>query len=157
MARARVDRSHPVNVLAAIERLTEVDQQVLRLVAEHEVMSTEQLAAVCFPAPARFADAAERLRYLATRALLVRFPHPGTHPAGLPADELASRPPAGLPRAVSGRWGDVVLLVMVNDNRERQLHRRWLGLTAAVSRCRRSPPPPTASCGPGPRRRSGGR
>jgi hypothetical protein len=91
MARARVDRSHPVNVLAAIERLTEVDQHVLRLVAEHEVMSTEQLAAVCFPPPARFADAAERLRYLATRALLVRFPHPGTHPAGLPADELASR------------------------------------------------------------------
>jgi hypothetical protein len=51
---------------------------------------------------------------------------------------------------------DVVLLVMVNDNRERQLHRRWLDLTAAVSRCRRSPPPPTARCGPGPRRRSGG-
>jgi hypothetical protein len=43
----------------AIERLTEVDQQVLRLVAEHEVMSTEQLAAVCFPHPA-CVDAAER-------------------------------------------------------------------------------------------------
>ena len=27
MARARVDRSHPINVLAAIERLTETDQQ----------------------------------------------------------------------------------------------------------------------------------
>jgi hypothetical protein len=106
MARARVDRSHPNNVLAAIERLTDVDQQVLRLVAEHEVMSTEQFAAVCFPHPARVADAAERLRYLATRTLLVKFPHPGTHPAGLAGDELNDRPPVGLPVAVPARWGD---------------------------------------------------
>jgi hypothetical protein len=106
MARARVDRSHPSKVLAAIERLTEVDRQVLRLVAEHEAMSTEQLAAVCFPHPARVADAAVRLDYLATRALLVKFGHPGTHPAGFPADDLSNRPPAGLPAPVSGRWGD---------------------------------------------------
>jgi hypothetical protein len=79
MARASVDRTQPVNVLAAIERLTETDLQVLRLVAEHEVMSSEQLTALCFPNPARVADAAVRLDYLATRALLVKFGHPGTH------------------------------------------------------------------------------
>ena len=106
MARARVDRSHPVNVLAAIERLTDTDQQVLRLVAEHEAMSTEQLAALCFPHPARVAEAEVRLNYLATRALLVKFPHPGTHPAGLPADELNNLRPVGLPRPVPARWGD---------------------------------------------------
>jgi hypothetical protein len=106
MARARVDRSHPVNVLAAIERLTDTDLQVLRLVAEHEVMSTEQVAALCFPNPARVADAAVRLDYLATRALLVKFAHPGTHPPGIAADHLNNRPPAGLPSPVAVRWGD---------------------------------------------------
>ena len=106
MARARVDRTHPVNVLAAIERLTDTDLHVLRLVAEHEVMSTEQLAALCFPNPARVADAAVRLDYLATRAMLVKFPHPGTHPAGLPADHLTHRAPGGLPTPVPARWGD---------------------------------------------------
>ncbi|GIE99499.1 replication-relaxation family protein [Paractinoplanes rishiriensis] len=106
MARARVDRAHPVNVLAAIERLTETDLQVLRLVAEHEVMSTEQLAALCFANPARVADAVVRLDYLATRAMLVKFGHPGTHPAGVPADDLSNRAPAGLPTPVPGRWGD---------------------------------------------------
>jgi len=102
MARARVDRSHPIDVFAAIERLTEADLQVLRLVAEHEVMSTEQLAALCFPSPARVADAAMRLDYLATRALLVKF----AHPVGVPADHLNNRPPAGLPSPVPARWGD---------------------------------------------------
>jgi hypothetical protein len=106
MARARVDRTHPVNVLAAIERLTATDLQVLRLVAEHEVMSTEQLAALCFPNPARVADAAVRLDYLATRAVLVKFAHPGTHPAGTPADDLNHRSAAGLPTPVPARWGD---------------------------------------------------
>ena len=106
MARARVDRSHPVNVLAAIERLTDTDRQVLRLVAEHEAMSTEQLAAICSPHPARVAEAAVRLDYLATRGLLVKFGHPGTHPSGFPADGLNNRPPAGLPAPVPARWGD---------------------------------------------------
>ena len=46
MARARTDRNHPHNVLAEIERLTDTDRDVLRLVAEHEVLSTEQLAAL---------------------------------------------------------------------------------------------------------------
>lgn len=106
MARARIDRSHPGNVLAAIERLTDTDLQVLRLVAEHEALSTEQLAVLCFPHPARFTDAAIRLDYLATRALLVKFPHPGTHPAGLAADDLNDRLPAGFPAPVPGRWGE---------------------------------------------------
>lgn len=106
MARSRIDRSHPSNVLAVIERLSETDRQVLRLVAEHEAMSTEQLAALCFPHPARVADAAVRLGYLATWALLVKYPHPGTHPAGTPADDLNGRLPAGLPDPVSARWGD---------------------------------------------------
>nr|WP_221375076.1 replication-relaxation family protein [Actinoplanes polyasparticus] len=105
MARARIDRSHPINVLAEIERLSEVDRQVLRLVAEHEVMSTEQLAALCFPWPERVADAGRRLRYLATRALLVRFPYPGTHPAGLPA-EANDAGPGGLPVPVAPRWNE---------------------------------------------------
>jgi hypothetical protein len=96
MARARIDRSHPSNVLAVIERLIEIDRQVLRLVAEHEAMTTEQLAALCFPHPARVADAAARLDYLATRALLVKFAHPGTHPAGTAADDLNGRLPAGM-------------------------------------------------------------
>jgi hypothetical protein len=76
------------------------------LVAEHEVMSTEQLAALCFPNPARIADASAPLDYLATRAMLVKFPHPGTHPAGQPADHLNKRAPAGLPSPALGRWGE---------------------------------------------------
>ena len=44
---------------------------MLRLLAEHEAMSTEQLAVFCFR-PDRPADAVYRLRYLATRALLVQ-------------------------------------------------------------------------------------
>jgi Replication-relaxation len=106
MARARTDRTHPNNVLAEIDRLTDTDREVLRLVAEHEVMSTEQLAALCFPRPDRVADAGQRLRYLATRALLVRFPYPGTHPAGLPASEPNDATPGGLPGPVAPRWNE---------------------------------------------------
>jgi hypothetical protein len=38
--------------------------------------------------------------------MLVKFPHPGTHPAGIPADHLHHGAPAGLPTPVPARWGD---------------------------------------------------
>ncbi len=82
MARARTDRTHPHNVLAEIERLTNTDRDVLRLVAEHEVMSTGQLTALCFPRPERVADAGHRLRHLATRALLGRAAPTGLASSG---------------------------------------------------------------------------
>jgi hypothetical protein len=41
MARSRTDATHPINVLGELRRLTDTDHRVLRLVAEHEVMSTE--------------------------------------------------------------------------------------------------------------------
>lgn len=100
MARARTDATHPSNVLSQLERLTETDHLVLRLLAEHEVMSTEQLAVFCFR-PGRPADAVYRLRYLAARALLVQFPHPGTHPPGTTPHD---RPPGGQPTAALPRW-----------------------------------------------------
>lgn len=99
MARARTVREHPINVLAEIEHLTGRDERVLRLLAEHEVMSTEQLTALCFEGP-RVALA--RLNYLATRALLVKFEHPGIHPAGFPADAPDTEP--ARPGADRGGW-----------------------------------------------------
>lgn len=38
--------------------------------------------------------------------MLVRFAHPGTHPAGFPGDDLNDTTPAGLPTAQPAAWPD---------------------------------------------------
>jgi len=106
MGRARTVRAHPINVTGEVERLTEQDERIVRLVAEHDVFSTEHLAALCFERADRPADALPRLNYLATRALLVKYEHPGTHPAGFPGDDLDDTPPAGLPDPAPVAWPD---------------------------------------------------
>jgi len=106
MARARTVRAHPINVTGQVKRLTEQDERVVRLVAEHDVFSTEQLAALCFDRADRPADALPRLNYLATRALLIKYEHPGTHPAGFPGDDLDDTPPAGMPDPAPDAWPD---------------------------------------------------
>jgi hypothetical protein len=55
----------------------------------------------CFRAD-RPADAVYRLRYLASRALLVKFPHHGTHPPGTPVEH--DQPLGGLPTPPTSRW-----------------------------------------------------
>jgi hypothetical protein len=54
------------------------------------------------------ADALPRLKYLATRALLVKYEHPGTHPAGHPGDDLDDTHPPGCPTPppTRGRTGN---------------------------------------------------
>jgi len=68
------------DAIAEGSRLTDRDHQVIGLLAEHEVMTADQLARVAFPNGTR---ARHRLHLLAQRGVLARFRHnhrPGSAP-----------------------------------------------------------------------------
>ncbi|MGY0497469.1 replication-relaxation family protein [Nocardia sp. FBN12] len=67
---ARPARTRPLDITALVARLTERDRWVLRMLHEHRVLTTNQLAALAFPTPA---IALRRLTLLHRYGVLERF------------------------------------------------------------------------------------
>ncbi|MET8779467.1 replication-relaxation family protein [Nocardia sp. NPDC004654] len=67
---ARPARSRPLDITALVARLTERDRWILRMLHEHRVLTTNQLAALAFPTPA---IALRRLTLLHRYGVLERF------------------------------------------------------------------------------------
>lgn len=79
-AGVQISTARPATAIAEGDRLTARDHQVISLLAEHKVMTADQLARVAFPSDTR---ARQRLLQLTRRAVLARFRHhrrPGSLP-----------------------------------------------------------------------------